>query len=64
MEEDLPSSAPALFDKVDNYPFHSDIEFKAGLGEILGHPKVPASEEEVNREDDLVLQAKLFYVAR
>lgn len=54
----------ALFEYINSYPFSSDAEFKNGLAVILGHPGTPASEAELAREDDLVLQAKCFYISR
>ncbi|GES65618.1 hypothetical protein ATEIFO6365_0012001000 [Aspergillus terreus] len=54
----------ALFEKLKAYPFTADREFAKGLAIILQHPDVPASEDEVNRTDDLVLQAKCFYFSR
>lgn len=57
-------SQTALFEKLRSYPFSTDSEFANGLSIILGHPGSPANEAEVNREDDLVLQAKCFYFSR
>ncbi|KAL4894646.1 hypothetical protein BDV59DRAFT_175879 [Aspergillus ambiguus] len=53
-----------LFQRLKSYPFASDREFAKGLAIILQHPDVPASEDEINRTDDLVLQAKCFYFSR
>lgn len=53
-----------LFQKLKSYPFDTDPEFAKGLSIILGHPETPASDVEVRREDDLVLQAKCFYFSR
>lgn len=53
-----------LFEKFKSYPFTTDQEFANGLSIILRHPETPASEDEINREDDLVLQAKCFYFSR
>ena len=58
------ASQARLFEKLESYPFNADPEFANGLSIILGHPDVPASETEVNRDDDLVLQAKCFYFSR
>ena len=57
-------SQTTLFEKLRSYPFSTDSEFSNGLSIILGHPGSPANEAEVNREDDLVLQAKCFYFSR
>lgn len=54
----------ASFEALQSYPFHTDSEFANGLAIILGHPDMPASEEEMDREDDLVLQAKCFFYSR
>lgn len=54
----------ALFEKLRDYPFQNDLEFANGLALILGHPSTPATEAEMNREDDLVLQAKCFFFSR
>ncbi|RHZ43975.1 DUF5572 domain-containing protein [Aspergillus thermomutatus] len=53
-----------LFKKLNSYPFGTDVEFAKGLSIILGHPDIPATEAEIDREDDLVLQAKCFYFSR
>lgn len=53
-----------LFRKLNSYPFSTDVEFAKGLSIILGHPDVPATEAEIDCEDDLVLQAKCFYFSR
>ncbi|KAJ6072535.1 hypothetical protein N7467_010620 [Penicillium canescens] len=52
------------FERVLSYSFHTDPEFANGLSIILGHPDTPASEAEMNRDDDLVLQAKCFFYSR
>ncbi|KAL2013422.1 hypothetical protein VTN00DRAFT_947 [Thermoascus crustaceus] len=54
----------SLFERVKSYPFSTDTEFRNGLAVILGHPNTPATEDEIDREDDLVLQAKCFYFSR
>jgi len=55
----------SLFESLNAYPFASDIEFRNGLGVVLGRaPGASATDEEVAREDDLVLQAKCFYFTR
>ncbi|KAJ5105125.1 hypothetical protein NUU61_002472 [Penicillium alfredii] len=53
-----------LFERLRVYPFHTDLEFANGLSIILGHPGTPATEAEMNRDDDLVLQAKCFFFSR
>lgn len=57
-------SQTTLFERLRSYPFSTDSEFANGLSIILGHPGSPANETEINREDDLVLQAKCFYFSR
>jgi hypothetical protein len=52
------------FERVQSYSFHTDPEFANGLSTILGHPDTPATEAEMNRDDDLVLQAKCFFFSR
>lgn len=65
MAESSPShEESASFEALQSYPFHADSEFANGLAIILGHPNMPASEEEMDREDDLVLQAKCFFYSR
>ncbi|KAF7593154.1 hypothetical protein BBP40_011867 [Aspergillus hancockii] len=53
-----------LYERLKAYPFISDHEFAKGLAIILGHPDAPATEAEIGRGDDLVLQAKCFYFSR
>ncbi|CAG8402648.1 unnamed protein product [Penicillium salamii] len=53
-----------LFERLQTYAFAADPEFANGLAIILGHPETPASEAEMNRDDDLVLQAKCFFYSR
>ncbi|KAE8147947.1 hypothetical protein BDV25DRAFT_25294 [Aspergillus avenaceus] len=53
-----------LYERFRSYPFHADRQFGKGLAIILGHPDVPASEAEISRNDDLILQAKCFYFSR
>ncbi|PWY74636.1 hypothetical protein BO83DRAFT_336132 [Aspergillus eucalypticola CBS 122712] len=60
----LQPSEIELFERLSSYPFSTDREFAVGLSIILGHPESPASEEEINRNDDLTLQAKCFYFSR
>lgn len=54
----------SLFERVKSYPFSTDPEFRNGLAVILGHPNTPATADEIDCEDDLVLQAKCFYFSR
>lgn len=58
------SGSAGAFDSLQSYPFHTDQEFANGLAIILGHPDTPATEAEMNRDDDLVLQAKCFFFSR
>ncbi|GKZ51731.1 hypothetical protein AbraIFM66951_006954 [Aspergillus brasiliensis] len=58
---ELQPSEIELLERLSSYPFSTDREFAVGLSIILGHPETPASEEEINRNDDLTLQAKCFY---
>ncbi|KAL4788413.1 hypothetical protein BJX76DRAFT_109884 [Aspergillus varians] len=53
-----------IFERLWAYPFAADREFATGLAIILSHPETPASEEEIARNDDLVLQAKCYYFTR
>lgn len=53
-----------LYQQLHSYPFTSDPEFKLGLAVILRQPGTPASDERINRTDDLVLKAKCFYFSR
>jgi hypothetical protein len=53
-----------VFERLQSYNFPSDPEFANGLAIILGHPETPATEVEMNRDDDLVLQAKCFFFSR
>ncbi|RAL07320.1 DUF5572 domain-containing protein [Aspergillus homomorphus CBS 101889] len=53
-----------LFEKLRLYPFEKDPEFALGLSIILGHPGTPASKAEIDRDDDITLQAKCFYFSR
>ena len=52
-----------LYNIVYRYDFSSDPEFRKGLGTILGRTE-PASDAEVASGDDVVLQAKCFYISR
>lgn len=57
-------ASSVLFEKLRTYSFQNDPEFANGLAIILGHPNTPATETEMSREDDLVLQAKCFFFSR
>ncbi|KAJ5512988.1 hypothetical protein N7463_002540 [Penicillium fimorum] len=57
-------SESQVFERLQSYSFTSDPEFANGLSIILGHPDTPATEVEMNRDDDLVLQAKCFFFSR
>lgn len=61
---ELQTSQASLFRRFRAYPFSTDPEFANGLSIILGHPGTSATEAEVNRNDDLALQAKCFYFSR
>lgn len=58
------SQSPSSFEKLKAYHFTTDPEFANGLAIILGHASTPASEAEMCRDDDLVLQAKCFFFSR
>jgi hypothetical protein len=58
------TSNTQVFERLQAYPFISDTEFANGLSIILGHPETPATQAEMNRDDDLVLQAKCFFFSR
>ncbi|CAI7640094.1 unnamed protein product [Penicillium bialowiezense] len=60
----MAASDTQLFERLQSYPFSADPEFANGLAIILGHPETPASEAEMTRDDDLVLQAKCFFFSR
>ncbi|KAJ5576346.1 hypothetical protein N7535_003272 [Penicillium sp. DV-2018c] len=60
----MASSENPVFERLLNYSFDSDPEFANGLSIILGHPDTPATKAEMNRDDDLVLQAKCFFFSR
>lgn len=59
-----PSQSSGIFEELRSYQFHADPEFANGLAIILGHPGTPATEVEMNQENDLVLQAKCFFFSR
>lgn len=63
-QEQPPSSSTSPFESLSSYPFTSDPEFAKGLSIILGHPNTPASVDEINSDNDLVLQAKCFYFSK
>jgi hypothetical protein len=52
-----------IYNFIHKYDFSSDLEFRKGLGIILSHPE-PASDVEIASDDDVVLQAKCFYISR
>ncbi|GAM40618.1 hypothetical protein TCE0_039f13100 [Talaromyces pinophilus] len=58
-----PSTEADVYNFVHTYDFSSDPEFRKGLGTILGHGR-PASDAEIASGDDVVLQAKCFYISR
>ncbi|EEP79228.1 predicted protein [Uncinocarpus reesii 1704] len=60
------SNGPSIdpYQQLHSYPFTTDPEFKLGLAVILRQPGTPATDEQVNRADDLVLRAKCFYFSR
>jgi len=65
----LPSSPPHLpprdlYRQIHTYPFHSDQDYQLGLAAILGHPETGPSPSELASNQDLVLQAQCFYLAR
>jgi hypothetical protein len=57
-------ASQSVFERLRTYSFQKDPEFAKGLAIILGHPQSPATEAEISREDDLVLQAKCFFFSR
>ncbi|KAK4936779.1 hypothetical protein LTR10_022436 [Elasticomyces elasticus] len=56
--------AEYLYQNISHYPFDKDREYQAGLEAILGHEGTSASEDEIEQNAALVLQAQLFYFAR
>lgn len=58
------SDNTTTYQSLKSYPFKTDPEFATGLSIILSHPQTPASESEIDRDDDLVLQAKCFFYSR
>lgn len=58
-----PPEEAGIYNFIHKYDFSSDLEFRKGLGIILGHPE-PASDAEIASNDDVVLQAKCFYISR
>ncbi|KAF7713290.1 Uncharacterized protein PECH_001627 [Penicillium ucsense] len=58
------SSPVRDFESLRAYSFTSDPEFANGLAIILNHPGTPASEEEITRDDDLVMKAKCYFFSR
>jgi len=53
-----------LYRRIQSYPFHSDQDYQLGLAAILGHPETPPTASELVSNQDLVLQAQCFYLAR
>ncbi|WEW56331.1 hypothetical protein PRK78_001774 [Emydomyces testavorans] len=52
------------YQELHSYLFTADPEFKLGLAMILRQPGIPATDEQINRTDELVLRAKCFYFSR
>lgn len=61
---DPESSTTDIYKYISTYDFSSDLEFRTGLGTILGHPGQPASDNELLNGGDVVLQAKCFFISR
>ncbi|EEQ29087.1 hypothetical protein McanMca71_000864 [Microsporum canis] len=53
-----------IYQRLSSYSFTADPEFKLGLAVILGQPRTPATDEQINRTDDLVVKAKCFYFSK
>ncbi|PYH40630.1 DUF5572 domain-containing protein [Aspergillus saccharolyticus JOP 1030-1] len=60
----LENSEIKVFKRIKSFPFEEDDEFAHGLSIILGHPDILASKAEIERDDDITLQAKCFYFSR
>ncbi|KMU73967.1 hypothetical protein CISG_03945 [Coccidioides immitis RMSCC 3703] len=48
------------YQQLHSYSFTEDPEFKLGLAVILRQPGTPATDEQVNRTDDLVMKSQMF----
>ena len=59
-----PTPETAVFEYINRYPFDEDTVFKEGLAQILQRPEATTIEKELDREDDIILQAKCFYIAK
>ncbi|KAF3479562.1 uncharacterized protein GIQ15_06538 [Arthroderma uncinatum] len=53
-----------IYQRLCSYSFTTDPEFKLGIATILGQSGTPATDEQVNRTDDLVVKAKCFYFSK
>ncbi|OAL71329.1 hypothetical protein A7D00_4229 [Trichophyton violaceum] len=58
------SDSTDIYQRLSSYSFTEDPEFKHGLAVILGQPGTPATDEQVNRTDELVMKAKCFYFSK
>ncbi|DAA77441.1 TPA_exp: Uncharacterized protein A8136_6701 [Trichophyton benhamiae CBS 112371] len=58
------SDSTDIYQRLSSYSFTEDPEFKLGLAVILGQPGTPATNEQVNRTDELVTKAKCFYFSK
>ncbi|GBF60841.1 hypothetical protein TMEN_3297 [Trichophyton mentagrophytes] len=58
------SDSTDIYQRLSSYSFTEDPEFKLGLAVILGQPGTPATDEQVNRTDELVMKAKCFYFSK
>ncbi|KAK5951101.1 hypothetical protein OHC33_007854 [Knufia fluminis] len=59
-----PPSSEDIYRRISSYPFHSDSDYQLGLAAILGHPETPPTAADLASNQDLVLQAQCFYLAR
>ena len=59
-----PPSSEDIYRRIQSYPFHSDQDYQLGLAAILGHPDTAPEPSELLLNQDLVLQAQCFYLAR
>ena len=60
----IPPSPESIYLQLSTYPFDTDPEFLSGLAAILGHTETTATPEELTANEDLVLQARCFYLTR